>query len=308
MISSLLLLNQRTKVAVKILPVVIILFGGSCLGQAASTGQFATAFLKINDAYLIYSQPVSPYLKEAVSGDYWTVMVPLELLASFGESALSYLQDCREVTLTRITWYGLVQWELKADNNTYLATNFPLRTLKGSEPVGNSDEQEMAFAPELVSDGDHCDLAVGVDLLDFAYASVDADEQTHSIYIRSNVGEIFKSPPANNLDLMHNYPKEPVPEIVLTELEWLDEDNVRFIAVNTENPDMPAKDLLFTYGGRGIWDQSGSFFVDKETGQRWDNEQVECQNIDVGIECTVDLSTLKTRSELWLQFNKMLTQ
>jgi hypothetical protein len=308
MISLLSLSNLKSKGFVTTLFVVIALFGGGCLNQAASNKGFATAFLKINDAYLIDTQTVTPYLKEDVSQDYWTVMAPLETLASFSESALSYSQDCREVTLTKTTQYGVVQLELTAESNIYLETNFPLRTEKGSQLVSNSYEEVVAFAPQVVGKGEQCDLAVEVGLLDFTYTFLGGDEQTRSIYIKSNIREVFKSPPANNLDRLHKYLEEPMPEIVLTELEWLDKDNVRFIVVNTDNPNMPAKDLLFTYGGRCIWEQSGSFSVDKETGQRWDNEQVQCQNKDVGIECTIDLSTLDTRSELWLQFNKMIME
>ncbi len=84
-----------------------MLFSAVCFAQVHSEFPMrATAFLKVGNAYLIYTEVGLPYLRKEDAIDpgersiFWDVMVPLETLANFGTSSLQYTEDCHTVTIT----------------------------------------------------------------------------------------------------------------------------------------------------------------------------------------------------------------
>jgi hypothetical protein len=111
------------------LTVTILLVFGNSFAQM----DFTDALLRINNIYLLDTQTVAPYFKEDENKDYWAVLAPLEILASFAEASVSYTPDCQKATVLKTTDDGTVHLELTAGSTTYLKKEFPHRTVKGSE-------------------------------------------------------------------------------------------------------------------------------------------------------------------------------
>ncbi len=172
-------------------------------------------------------------------------------------------------------------------------------------------EERLSFAPEVMQRGGKCDLAVQVGG-GYEVSRNDAIYTAHVDSLNAEATglslEVFQIPPLTHIDGLRSYREVPLPDIILTELEWLDENTFRFVAQNTKDPTMLAEDLLFTYGFKKLFYYKSNFIIDKLDNSRYDNDHVTCQNVAKGIECIVDVSDLEVRSELWLQFNKMLTE